>query len=105
MRGIHQIRSTSGKMTRAAVSKQAKDYQLYMQITCLEMEKVRRGVERAAAVARVRNIDARLEEVELEKSALLQKLADRGTNLPEQVGQPVAVAAAAPGGFHFQYGR
>lgn len=109
MRGMHQIRSTSGKMTRAAVAKESKDYQLYMQITCLEMEKVRRGVERAAAIARVRSIDARLHAVEVEKEALLCKLAARGSSVPESAVSASATAlasfsdAAPAGSFHIRY--
>lgn len=88
MRGMHN-------------NKQGKDYQLHMQITCLEMEKVRRHAERSAALKRVRGIDARLQAVEQEKSALLRKLAERASSSPTPDSSP----APAAGGFHFQYGR
>lgn len=111
MRGMHQIRSSAGKLTRAAVSKQSKDYQLFMQITCLEMEKVRRGVERAAALTRVQRIDARLNEVEAEKAMLMSKLSERGAGLAalaHAVSGPDTTAASlsresAPGAFHIRY--
>lgn len=95
MRGLRQIRSSAGKKTRAAVPKQSKDYQLYMQITCLEMEKVRRGVERSAALERIRRIDARLTEVEREKADLLRQLADRNVTIPADLDPFVPGSALA----------
>jgi len=83
MRGLRNIRSSAGKMSRAAVPKQAKDHELFMQITCLEMEKVRRGVERAAVLERIRSLDARLNQMEAEKTLILAQLAERGSQVPQ----------------------
>jgi len=48
-------------------------YKLYMRITCLEMEKARRGKERDAAMSRVNQIDARIEDIEIEKAQLQKR--------------------------------
>jgi hypothetical protein len=45
-----------------------------MQITCLEMEKARRGSERNAASRRIAELDVRMREIEEEKQALLQRI-------------------------------
>ena len=105
MRGNQNIRSSAGKMSRAAVPKETKDYQLFMQITCLEMEKVRKSVERNAAVGRVHGIDARLTEIEVEKTSLLQRLAQRadsGSN-PSAASSIAPAGVAASGSFHIRY--
>jgi len=49
-------------------------YRAYMKISCLEMEKARRGSERESAMHRVRIIDERFREIEAEKAALLKAL-------------------------------
>ncbi len=109
MRRIQNIKSSAGKMARAAVPKESKDYQLFMQITCLEMEKVRKGVERNAAVSRVHGIDTRLNEIEVEKTSLLQRLAQRANadSKPPEASSPLARIApagrASTGSFHIRY--
>ncbi|MCF8050316.1 MAG: hypothetical protein K9L59_03700 [Desulfobacterales bacterium] len=59
-----------------------------MKITALEMEKARRGKERESAMRRVREIDARFQEIEAEKNNLLQGLGNVGAarNLPSEGG-------------------
>lgn len=84
IRGLRNLRrssvkSSARKATRAGVSKEVRDHELFMQITCLEMEKVRRLVERKAACTRISEIDDRLAEVESERVHLLRQLAERGT--------------------------
>lgn len=109
MRRIQNIRSSAGKMARAAVPKESKDYQLFMQITCLEMEKVRKGVERTAALNRVHGIDARLSEIEVEENSLLQRLAQRAGAAPSPSDVSPAFAGITPAGiastgsFHIRY--
>lgn len=96
-------------MARAAVPKQSKDYQLFMQITCLEMEKVRKCVERSAALSRVRGIDARLGEIENEKNSLLRRLAQRASadSNPDDALSPLAniapIGMASNRSFHIRY--
>ncbi|MCX6604969.1 MAG: hypothetical protein NTV52_15405 [Acidobacteria bacterium] len=75
-----------------------------MQVTCLEMEKARRGVERAAALVRVRDIDSRLTEIDREREAILLKLAASGALDPSSVPESSpASPSAASGGFRIQY--
>ena len=71
-KGLCDLRTLSGRVDQAALP-----YRAYMKISCLEMEKARRGSERASASRRIANIDARLKEVEAEKAALLQSVEGR----------------------------
>ena len=81
---MRDIRTLSGKVDRIAHS-----YMAYMQITCLEMEKARKGREKDSALKRLQDLDARLHEIEREKAALLHALAERGA---------ARAATASPGG-------
>ncbi len=87
IRGVQDIRTRTGRGPGHFVAHEA-----YMRITSLEMEKARRERERASAMARVRNIDARFTEMEAEKAALLAALGERTTDgLPSgQTPQPNA---------------
>ena len=71
-RTMRDIKTLSGRVDRIA-----NPYMAYMQITCMEMEKVRKGRERESALQRVQNLDARLQEIELQKASLLRALAER----------------------------
>ncbi len=70
---MRDIRTLSGKVDRIA-----NPYMAYMQITCLEMEKARKGREKVSALQRVENLDGRLRDIETEKVSLLRALAERG---------------------------
>jgi hypothetical protein len=70
IRGLQDVRTLSGNVDRIA-----QPYMAYMKITCLEMEKARRSKERESAMHRVKNIDARFKEIEVEKDTLLQAIA------------------------------
>jgi len=72
MRCLQDIRTLSGGVDQTALPHKA-----YMKVACLEMEKARRGKERESALFRVKTIDARVEEIEDEKAALLQAQAER----------------------------
>ncbi len=72
-RTMRDIKTLSGRVDRIA-----NPYMAYMQITCLEMEKVRKGRERASTGQRIEALDARLREIEIEKAALLRALSERG---------------------------
>ena len=97
---MRDIRTLSGKVDRIANS-----YMAYMQITCLEMEKVRKGREKASALQRVENINARLRNIEAEKAALLCALAAAGA--APAIWTPSAGSRPAPlrsaGGFKLRY--
>ncbi|MBN1841103.1 MAG: hypothetical protein JW883_02335 [Deltaproteobacteria bacterium] len=72
IRGVQDIRTH----TRAAASA-FQAHEAYMRLSCLEMEKARRGKERESAMRRVDLIDARFKEIEGEKAELLQTLGQR----------------------------
>ena len=97
---MRDIKTLSGRVDRIA-----SPYMAYMQITCLEMERARKGRERASAVQRVETLDTRLREIDTEKSALLQALAVRfvapaaGTAPPASRPAP----AARGGGMRIRY--
>jgi hypothetical protein len=76
-KGINNIRTLSGRVNQVSLP-----YRGYMQITSLEMEKARRGMERKSASARVALIDARLEEIEKSKKELLAAVSGPGQAAP-----------------------
>ena len=76
-RGLNDIRTLSGRVDQISLP-----YRSYMQITCLEMEKVRRGMERKSASQRIALIDARLDQIEKSKRELLQAVATPGHGTP-----------------------
>jgi len=100
-RTMRDIRTLSGKVDRIA-----NPYMAYMQITCLEMEKARKGREKASALQRVESIDGRLRDIETEKAALLHALAERGAAAPV-AGTPSAGSRPAlrqgAGGVRLRY--
>ncbi len=99
-RGLRNLRTHSGRVDRVAVA-----YQAYMQITCLEMEKARRGAERRSAAQRMRDIDTRLQEIEAEKSELLRVVReDDNGGLAKRPGMR-AVSSPRPSaeGFKIRY--
>jgi hypothetical protein len=101
IRGVQNIRTLAGK-----VDIFAEPYRAYMQITTLEMEKARRGKERESAMRRVREIDARFQEIEREKASLLKGLArEEGTKKPSSNGEisQDAPGRQSEGGFKITY--
>lgn len=71
-RTMRDIKTLSGRVDRIA-----NPYMAYMQITCLEMERARKGREKTAALQRVQSIDSRLGEIDLQKASLLRGLSER----------------------------
>ena len=65
---MRDIRTLSGKVDRIA-----NPYMAYMQITCLEMEKARKGREKASALQRVETLNGRLRDIEAERASLLRR--------------------------------
>jgi hypothetical protein len=102
IRGVQNIRTLAGK-----VDIFAEPYRAYMQITTLEMEKARRGKERESATRRVREIDARFQEIEKEKASLLKGLARKegARRKPSSNGEMSqdAPCRQAAGGFKITY--
>lgn len=76
-RGLRDLRTLSGRVDDVSLP-----YRAYMKITCLEMEKARRGRERNSARRRITDIDARLEEIDAEKAVLQQSLEGRSDRRP-----------------------
>lgn len=73
IRGLQDIRTKFGRCGPGY-----DPYMAYMKISCLEMEKLRRNKEKESALHRVKVIDERLAEIEAEKAAILQNLAENG---------------------------
>ena len=99
-RNLSNIRTLSGRVDQLSLP-----YRSYMQITCLEMEKARRGMERKSAGQRIALIDARLEQIEKAKQELLQAVATSGQGAPGRLPglelRPVPRRSA--GGFKIRY--
>lgn len=81
IRGLQDIRTLSGRIDQAATP-----YKAYMKLSCLEMEKYRRGKERDSAMNRVNNIDARFRDIDAEKVAILKEMDQR--NIKHRDGTP-----------------
>ena len=100
-RGLQDISTHAGRVRQAAIP-----YKAFMRLSCLEMEKFRRARERASAMNRVNNIDARFVEIEAEKSAILISLGEKeeakdgGPQVPVEP-RPVMKPASAP--FRLKY--
>jgi hypothetical protein len=69
IRGVQDIQTLSGKVEQVVVPHKA-----YMRISCLELEKFRRAKEKENSLYLIRKIDNRFQEIEAEKTALLQAL-------------------------------
>jgi ppGpp synthetase/RelA/SpoT-type nucleotidyltranferase len=80
-KGLNQIRTLSGRTDQLSVP-----YRSYMQISCLEMERARRNMERKSASQRIEFLDARIKEIEKSKQELLQAVAALSEKVP--VRQP-----------------
>jgi hypothetical protein len=72
LRGLSDIRTRTGMVDSVGVP-----YLAYMRISCIEMEKARREKEKISAAARIRNIEARVAEIEAEKASILAALGER----------------------------
>jgi hypothetical protein len=69
LRGVKHIRTRSGAPDQTVVP-----YRAYMAITALEMEKARRQTERQSLLARLEGLNGRLQSIDTEKAALLERL-------------------------------
>lgn len=99
-KGLNNVRTLSGRVDQTSLP-----YRSYMQITCLEMEKARRAMERKSASQRIALIDARVEEIEKSKQELLRAVANSGQGSPARL--PGLELKPAPrrstGGFKIRY--
>jgi hypothetical protein len=76
VRGVRDVRTRSGSVGRTLAPHEA-----HMRLCVLEMEKVRRNAEKESALARVKAIDARFEEIEAECRDLLEVLSGCGIRI------------------------
>jgi hypothetical protein len=99
-KGLNQIRTLSGRTDRLSLP-----YRSYMQISCLEMERVRRNTERKSASQRIALIDARIEEIEKTKQDLLKAMAIASQEVPTRLPSPGPELAPRrnTGGFRIRY--
>jgi hypothetical protein len=99
-KGLNQLRTLSGRVDKLSLP-----YRSYMQITCLEMDRARRNMERKSASQRVAQIDARIQEIEKSKQELLLAVASAGlgtrTRLPGLELRPAP--RCSTGGFKIRY--
>ncbi|KAF0193365.1 MAG: hypothetical protein FD167_5991 [bacterium] len=106
-RTLQDVRTLSGRVDRAAVP-----YKAYMRLSCLEMEKFRRSLERESALNRIENINTRFQDIENEKAEILRSLGNANstltsnnkqtsTNSTEQSAQ--TKASLCQNGFKFKY--
>ena len=100
-KGLTNIRTLSGRVDQVSLP-----YRSYMQLTCLEMEKARRDMERKSASRRIALIDSRLDEIEKAKQDLLRAVAASGQGmmpgrLPGLELRPAPRRSA--GGFKIRY--
>jgi len=102
LRGVRDIRTRSGRVEREGVP-----YMAFMKISCLEMEKARREKEKSSSECRIKNIDARLAEIESEKERILIQLGERDPNAePKSIkinGKSDKAASESTHGFKIKY--
>ena len=96
IRRLQDIRTLEGRVDLAN-----QPYRAFMKITCLEMEKARRGKERESALNRVNNIDERLREIELERANLMKILGMSEDNAAGPTSKLASVKTHA--GFRLKY--
>jgi hypothetical protein len=102
-RGLQDVRTLSGQVDQTFLP-----YKAYLRIGCLEMEKARRGVERDSALSRVSTIDARFQDIEAEKAALLERLSESqashtDSTAPGANAPPKPTSGQRAGRFKFRY--
>jgi hypothetical protein len=96
--GLNNIRTLSGKIDEASLP-----YRAYMQITCLEMERVRRTKERNSAALRIQAIDTRLKEIDRTKQELLQAVSGETPAIPPRLHGIEIKPTAKSNGFKIRY--
>jgi hypothetical protein len=104
---LHDPRRTATRIVTPG--KAVVPHKAFMAITVLEMEKVRKEIERDALLVRLGRLNTRLHAMEAEKAVLLKGLGKilRPKSRRQFHGSSFAPLAGAPaaeaGGFKFQY--
>ena len=88
IRGVREIRTYAGRVDAVGLP-----YLAFMKISCLEMERARREKEKDSALARIRNIDARIRDIENEQKAILANLGINDQDPPRLLGKGRSVCA------------
>ena len=101
VRSVKDIRTRSGSSGNRVVP-----HKVYMTVTTLEMERVRRETERGNLLERLKSIATRLASIDSEKEALLRRLQDHPrhqalavTPAPRHISTPPRTL----GGFKIRY--
>ncbi len=103
-RGLRDVRTHSGLVDQLHLP-----HRTHIKVGCLEMEKLRRGKERKSASRRIADIDARLKEIEVEESRLLDSLPqeyrdEAPDESPAKAAEgPAAKRQKSAGGLKFRY--
>lgn len=101
VRCLQNIKTLSGRVEDFATP-----YKAYMKLSILEMEKYRRNKEKETALARLRNIDRRFEEIEKEMQETLKAMDSRETVPMHRIKQQIS-AVSQPcqdtGSFRIKY--
>lgn len=92
-RGLQDIRTITGRVRKATLPHEA-----YLRISHIEMEKARKTVESEKARQMMADIARRLEEIEAEKTDLLQSMDERAGTTASRPGPPQSA-----GGFKIRY--
>ena len=95
-RGIKNIRTLSG-----SVGQEFLPHKAYMRLSHIEMEKIRRDIEKKRAGQLIVDIDACMQEIDDEKALLLRAL-EKGTN-GSLNPQPQPGPRRSCGGFKIRY--
>lgn len=95
IRGVREIRTYAGRVDAVGLP-----YLAFMKISCLEMEKARREKEKSSALARIRNIDARIRDIENEKKSILEGLGIKDRDAPQLSGNSRPVSAVSRNQFN-----
>lgn len=99
IRGMQDIRTLAGR-----VDQTFKPYKAFLRISCLEMEKARMNKEKESILLRLNSIEARLEDMEAEKCALMVSIdKPREKNRASGVVENGEVVSEVPAGFRLKY--
>lgn len=98
VRGLKHIRTLSGRYDGATMPSK-----IYMKLSCLEQEKLRLQGELEKIAHRIEDIEARSQEIEAEKAALLQILGESGRPVEAAGDEPRPASRPRNGGVKLRY--
>ena len=103
IRGLQDLKTASGSID--GIDDLSVPFKAYQKLSVLEMEKYRRGRERQSALAKLRVIDERFEDIDTEKREILASMeAHCGqTGRRHEPEQHPARDRAAAGSFRIKY--